>query len=72
MFVVSCGGFVVGSLISAFAGEFYVLLFGRLVSSLGAGLSIPLMFNLIVEVMPQKSGDYTWELLVWLSQWHQL
>lgn len=54
LFIVSCSGFIVGSLISAFAGEFYVLLFGRLISSLGAGLSIPLMFNLIVEVMPQK------------------
>lgn len=59
LFIVACVGFIVGSLISAFANSFAVLLIGRLISALGAGLSTPLMFNLITEVMPrEKWGVY--------------
>ena len=36
-----------------------VLLLGRLISALGAGLSTPLMFNLVTEIMPRsKWGVY--------------
>lgn len=58
-FSAACIGFIVGSLISAAAPNFVILLVGRLISALGAGLSTPLMFNLITEVMPrQKWGVY--------------
>lgn len=59
IFVASCCGFMLGSLISAWAPNFACLLLGRLFSALGAGLSTPLMFNLISEIMPrQKWGLY--------------
>lgn len=58
-FAVACIGFIIGSLISAFAPSFIVLLIGRLISALGAGLSTPLMFNLITEILPrEKWGVY--------------
>lgn len=58
-FVFACLAFMVGSLISAIAPNFVILLLGRLISAFGAGLSTPLMFNLIVEIMPRpKWGFY--------------
>lgn len=59
LFSAACLGFMIGSLLSAFAPNFSILLIGRLISALGAGLSTPLMFNLISEIMPrQKWGFY--------------
>lgn len=59
LFIASCSGFIIGSFISAIAPDFPLLLLGRLISAFGAGLSIPLMFNLIVEIMPRpKWGLY--------------
>lgn len=59
LFVVACLGFMVGSVISAVAPSFPILLLGRLISALGAGLSTPLMFNLVTEIMPRaKWGVY--------------
>ncbi|KRM37272.1 multidrug type major facilitator superfamily transporter [Lactobacillus hamsteri DSM 5661 = JCM 6256] len=54
LFICACLGFMVGSLISAIAPTFYILLIGRLISALGAGLATPLMFNLIIEILPRK------------------
>lgn len=52
-------GFIVGSVISGFASNFQIMLIGRLISALGAGISIPLMFNLIVKIMSRsKWGVY--------------
>jgi EmrB/QacA subfamily drug resistance transporter len=50
--------FIVGSLVAAFAPNFWVLLLGRLLSAFGAGISTPLMFNLIVEVMPRARWGF--------------
>lgn len=53
LFVTAVIAFMAGSIISAFALNFYILLLGRLISALGVGLCTPMMFNLIVEVMPK-------------------
>lgn len=59
LFIIACVGFMVGSVISVIAPNFPILLLGRLISALGAGLSTPLMFNLITEIMPRsKWGVY--------------
>lgn len=59
LFIVACSGFICGSVISAIAPNFEILLLGRLVSALGAGISTPMMFNLVTEIMPrQKWGLY--------------
>lgn len=54
LFIFSATVFILGSLVCAQAPSFWVLLAGRLLSSLGAGLSIPLMFNLVAELIPQQ------------------
>lgn len=59
LFITACVGFMVGSVISAITPNFPILLLGRLISALGAGLSTPLMFNLVTEIMPRsKWGVY--------------
>lgn len=58
LFITACLGFMIGSIISAFANSFSILLLGRLISALGAGLSTPLMFNLIVEIMPRNKWGF--------------
>ncbi|WEV71475.1 MFS transporter [Lactobacillus sp. ESL0785] len=59
LFLTAAITFIIGSLLAAKATSFWLLLAGRLISSFGAGLSIPLMFNLVVELMPQdKWGFY--------------
>ena len=52
------GAFIVGSLISGFAGSFPMLLLGRMVQGFGPGLILPLMFSLVLEVFPiEKIGS---------------
>ena len=58
LFISSAVAFITGSMISAFASSFYILLLGRLISALGVGLCTPMMFNLIVEVMPRQSWGF--------------
>lgn len=41
-------------MLCALSPNFWVLLGGRLLSSLGAGIATPLMFNLIIELMPKR------------------
>lgn len=49
--------FLVGSLISAAAPNFAVALVGRAIQGVGTGLVLPLMFAMVMEVMPpQKIG----------------
>lgn len=58
LFAAACMTFTLGSLICALAPNFIILLLGRLLSAFGAGLSTPLMFNLIVEIMPQARWGF--------------
>ncbi|WEV37685.1 MFS transporter [Lactobacillus sp. ESL0677] len=58
LFLTAAISFIVGSFVAGAATNFWVLLAGRLISSLGAGLSIPLMFNLVVELIPQNKWGF--------------
>lgn len=58
LFIAASTTFVFGSLLCLLAPSFAILLVGRLLSSFGAGLSTPLMFNLIVEIMPRKRWGF--------------
>lgn len=58
LFLTAAVTFIGGSLIASMATNFWILLMGRLISSIGAGLSIPLMFNLVVELMPQEKWGF--------------
>ncbi len=58
LFLTAAITFILGSLICGLANSFPVLLIGRLISSFGAGLSIPLLFNLVVELMPRSRWGF--------------
>ena len=58
LFLTAAISFIGGSVVAGLAPNFWVLLAGRLISSVGAGLSIPLMFNLVVELMPQEKWGF--------------
>jgi len=44
--------FLVGTVISAFAPNFHVLLFGRLIQAVGGGIIIPLLMNVVFALYP--------------------
>ena len=49
--------FIVGAIISALAGNFPVLLIGRMIQGIGTGLILPLMFAVVLQIFPpQKIG----------------
>ncbi|MBB6674843.1 DHA2 family efflux MFS transporter permease subunit [Cohnella nanjingensis] len=57
MFLAAMGLFFVGTVISAAAPEFGVLLTGRIVQAMGTGLMLPVMMNTILVIFPpEKRG----------------
>ncbi len=46
------GAFLVGSLISGFSSTFAICLTGRIIQGVGTGLMLPLMFSMVLEVIP--------------------
>lgn len=46
------GAFLIGSLISGFSSTFAVALIGRIIQGVGTGLVLPLMFSMVMEVIP--------------------
>ncbi|GGI63145.1 MFS transporter [Limosilactobacillus caviae] len=46
--------FITGVVIDAFAPTFSLLLLGRAIQGIGTGIALPLMFNIIMEQVPQK------------------
>lgn len=49
--------FLIGTIICAAAPSFEVLLLGRIVQAISTGISLPLIFNLVLELIPlQKRG----------------
>ena len=59
IFLFASGSFLIGSLLCLFSSNFEIMLLGRIISSCGAGLATPLMFNLVTELMPrEKIGFY--------------
>ncbi|GAY71898.1 DHA2 family efflux MFS transporter permease subunit [Lentilactobacillus kosonis] len=50
---------IIGDLICALAGNFPILLLGRIIQAIGTGISLPLLFNIILERAPvAKRGIY--------------
>lgn len=46
--------FTVGACISALAGNFKILLIGRMIQGIGTGLILPLMFATVMQIFPPK------------------
>ncbi len=46
------GAFLVGSLISGFSSTFAMALAGRIIQGVGTGLVLPLLFSMVLEVVP--------------------
>ena len=54
LFIFSACTFLAGTLLSALAPSFAVLLGGRLIQGVGTGIALPLMFNIILDQAPQS------------------
>ncbi|MBW1605198.1 MFS transporter [Lactobacillus sp. Sy-1] len=54
LFIVANLLFLVGLVVDAFAPSFIFLLLGRVIQGLGTGIALPLMFNIILENVPQE------------------
>ncbi|QZN93244.1 MFS transporter [Limosilactobacillus panis] len=54
LFVFANLTFTVGLLIDILAPNFWLLLVGRLVQGIGTGVALPLMFNIILDWVPQR------------------
>ena len=50
--IFALGAFLVGALISGFSTTFEVALAGRIIQGIGTGLVLPLMFAMVMEVIP--------------------
>ena len=58
IFAISC--FMIGTLILAVSNSFAVMMLGRIIQGLSTGLSVPLMFHLILSSIPrQHLATYT-------------
>ncbi|KRN28385.1 hypothetical protein IV38_GL001385 [Lactobacillus selangorensis] len=59
IFITSVCFFVIGTIVCGTAGSFVMLLIGRLIQAIGTGLTLPLMFNIILEQAPKAvRGTY--------------
>lgn len=54
LFLTAVTFFIVGAVTDALAPSFPPLLLGRLIQGIGTGISLPLMFNIIMEQVPRQ------------------
>lgn len=54
LFMIAMGFFLIGTVLSACAPTFIILLLGRLIQGVGTGIALPLMFNIILEQVPNQ------------------
>lgn len=54
LFITAITLFIIGVLIDSVATSFWMLLLGRAIQGIGTGISLPLMFNIIMEQVPQS------------------
>ncbi|MDN2452240.1 DHA2 family efflux MFS transporter permease subunit [Lactobacillus sp. UCMA15818] len=54
LFIVANLLFIVGTTLAIFAPSFIFLLVGRIIQGIGTGISLPLMFNIILEQAPRE------------------
>lgn len=54
LFIVANILFLIGVLVDAIAPSFILLLVGRVIEGIGTGIALPLMFNIIMEQVPQS------------------
>lgn len=52
LFSAACVLFIVGTVMGGFAGNFWILLLGRILEGAGTGIALPLMFNIVMEQAP--------------------
>ena len=54
LFITAISLFICGVVIDSIAPSFWVLLLGRSIQGIGTGISLPLMFNIIMEQIPKS------------------
>lgn len=59
--------FIGGTVISALAPNFPLLLAGRMIQGIGTGTILPLMFTVAMNIFPPEKWEQQWELVHWSS-----
>ena len=54
LFVTAICLFIIGTVLAAAAPVFSLLLIGRLIQGIGTGIALPLMFNIVLEQVPEE------------------
>ena len=54
LFLTAISLFILGTVLAALAPAFGVLLAGRLIQGVGTGIALPLMFNIVLEQVPEE------------------
>ncbi|WP_068613083.1 DHA2 family efflux MFS transporter permease subunit [Paenibacillus tuaregi] len=54
LFFASAGAFTTGTLIAGFSADFVLILSGRIIQGIGAGLLVPVFLNTIIMVFPKE------------------
>lgn len=54
LFVTAICLFIIGTIMAATASVFSLLLAGRLIQGIGTGIALPLMFNIVLEQVPEE------------------
>lgn len=57
LFVTAICLFIIGTVMAAAAPVFSLLLAGRLIQGIGTGIALPLMFNIVLEQVPEERLD---------------
>lgn len=53
LFITAVSLFIIGTIMAAAAPAFTVLLAGRLIQGVGTGIALPMMFNIVLEQVPE-------------------
>ena len=55
LFITASILFIAGTLLCAWSPAFFVLLLGRLIQGAGTGIALPLMYNIVLQQVPEKN-----------------
>ena len=66
LFLIGLVLFTIGSLICAISMNFPIMMVGRVLQAIGAGILMPLGSNVIVTIFPPENVVRQWVLWVWL------
>lgn len=58
LFIASMGFLCLGSIVAVVGNSFWMVLFGRIIQAIGAGITMPLMQTMIMYIFPKEKRGY--------------